>query len=704
MRFPKLRVTEQTREFIQEFGGLDRRPRIPENCFSDMRNLTSDQYPALAPREKRGVVGKIENCNALIARDKLAYVKGNTLYYGEGKDEAKMELTAGEDVPRQLVSMGAYIVVFPDHMYLNTTDTEDQGVFRTTIDSKDVGAFSFSTYQHEEGSPLVKPEGRYFPLSYVGSVRLLCADHGFRSINYSPSVYYCSSVGGVKQLKGIPKPNDTCFQVEIEEKGVLEVVDTASNNDLNVKWLGGPLMEVTIWVKNEEIGLSLEHTVKCGEKYEGESDYSLYNGEMCLVYDPITGSSFKSYLLEGTVVHKSVLRVRSPVFESFPDGEWKNVVFTSDFGKSEGIPYLRGISNEAKNAYKQGDSLWFEGAMNGALTYTLTGNYTAKIEVDSIVPHMDYVIESQNRLWGCRYGEGNNGEMVNEIYASALGSFSDWYAYLTRSTDSYAASVGMDGHFTGAINYRGYPLFFKENVMYKIYGDYPENYQIVSDTSMGVQEGCDKSLCVLSNMLYYKSPDGIFAYDGSSVARIDAALGREYYRDVVCGGLGAKLWFSMEGEDPAHNGIYVYDTDKGVWHKEDERKVRYFARYNNDLYCIDESNNLFTVRGTDGELEADDVNFFAETGVIGYSTPDSKYVSRLALRLLIPHDGRLNIYIEYDSANVWEFKGCIEGNGLGTFTIPIVPRNCDHFRIRFEGRGACRIFGFSKVMEEGGAV
>ena len=701
MRFPKLRVTEQTREFIQEFGGLDRRPRIPENCFSDMRNLTSDQYPALAPREKRGVVGKIENCNALIARDKLAYVKGNTLYYGEGDDAVTMELSAGEDVQRQLVSMGAYIVVFPDHMYLNTADTNDRGTPRTTISSDEMGGLVFSTYLRTNDA-LVQPEENLISCFDVSSGE--CPINGETiKIHFSEASYAFAGDGTIQtmDLEGVPNPfRFKDYEVELRfgsgEGSKFELVES---EDLyaNVKWSGGD-GHWTMKVRNEQIGLSVEHhLIRAGTTGKSIGPHGKYK----ITYDDLLQKTV--FLNNSGEVVNTVLRIQSQCLSEYPEGERSNVIITPKVDGTA-LPYLSGLPANCETAYHQGDSLWVAGSLHIAPSLTTSLNNAISIEFNSVFPKMDYIIESQNRLWGCRYGESNKGELVNEIYASALGSFGNWYTHNTVSTDSYEASVGTDGPFTGAVNYRGYPLFFKENVMYKIYGDYPENYQIVSDTSMGVQQGCDKSLCVLSNMLYYKSSDGIFAYDGSSVARIDAALAREYYRDVVCGGLGSKLWFSMEGEDPAHNGIYVYDTDKGVWHKEDEREARYFARYNNNLYCVDASNDLFTVRGTDGELEADDVNFFAETGVIGYSTPDSKYVSRLALRLLIPHDGRLNIYIDYDSANVWEFKGCIEGNGLGTFTIPIVPRNCDHFRIRFEGRGACRIFGFSKVMEEGGAV
>ena len=240
--------------------------------------------------------------------------------------------------------------------------------------------------------------------------------------------------------------------------------------------------------------------------------------------------------------------------------------------------------------------------------------------------------------------------------------------------------------------------------MYKVYGERPENFQIVSDTSMGVQRECGKSLCVYSNTLYYKSPQGLFAYDGSVNTRIDAALGLDEYKRVVCGAARHKLWASMECDKKEYSGIYVYDIEKGMWHREDDSRMVFVAQAENDLLYVDEGGTLLSAKGTVGTREGGQISFSAESGVIGYSTPDSKYVSRLALRLLIPHDGRLNLYIEYNSSDVWEFQGSIEGAGLGTFTLPIVPQRCDHFRIRFEGVGDCRIFGFSKVLENGGCV
>ena len=45
------------------------------------------------------------------------------------------------------------------------------------------------------------------------------------------------------------------------------------------------------------------------------------------------------------------------------------------------------------------------------------------------MPNMDYIVESENRLWGCRYGDSIDGQIVNEIYACKLGDFKNWQCF-----------------------------------------------------------------------------------------------------------------------------------------------------------------------------------------------------------------------------------------------------------------------------------
>ena len=159
------------------------------------------------------------------------------------------------------------------------------------------------------------------------------------------------------------------------------------------------------------------------------------------------------------------------------------------------------------------------------------------------MPKMDFIVESNNRLWGCRYGVANNGKVVNEIYASKLGDFKNWNCYMGASTDSYAASVGTDGQFTGAVTHLGYPIFFKENCLHKVYGNYPANYQVQTTSCRGVQKGSEKSLAIVNEVLYYKSQNGICAYDGSLPNEISAEFGDERYSGAVAASHNNKYYF-----------------------------------------------------------------------------------------------------------------------------------------------------------------
>ena len=96
------------------------------------------------------------------------------------------------------------------------------------------------------------------------------------------------------------------------------------------------------------------------------------------------------------------------------------------------------------------------------------------------------------------------------------------------------------------------------------------------------------------------------------------------------------------------------------------------------------------------------MEWFAETGIMGYSTPDAKYVGKVQMRIMLPVGSKVSLYIEYDSDGYMEFMGGIEGMSFHAFTVPVMPRRCDHFKIRVEGVGECKIFSISKVMEEGG--
>jgi hypothetical protein len=326
----------------------------------------------------------------------------------------------------------------------------------------------------------------------------------------------------------------------------------------------------------------------------------------------------------------------------------------------------------------------------------------AKVTVARRMPNMDFVIESNNRLWGCRYGVALNGEVVNEIYASKQGDFKNWNCFAGISTDSYVASVGTDGQFTGAITHLGYPLFFKENYVHKVYGYYPANYQIQTTACRGVQKGCHKSLAILNETLYYKSQSAVCAFDGSLPVEMSSALGDVAYGDAVAGVLGNKYYISMESNGEYH--LFVYDASKGMWHREDNTRAVDFCNSRGNLYFIDYSDKqIKSVTGT-GALEESAIKWSAVTGVIGTGTPDKKYVSRLVVRLSLEVGSSVTFSAEYDSSGEWEHLFTKSGTKLGSFSIPLRMKRCDHLRLRITGTGEAKIYSIAKTIEQGSDI
>lgn len=323
-----------------------------------------------------------------------------------------------------------------------------------------------------------------------------------------------------------------------------------------------------------------------------------------------------------------------------------------------------------------------------------------EVTVSRKMPAMDFVVESENRLWGCRYGPSNNGEVVNEIYACKLGDFKNWNCFMGLSTDSYAASCGTDGVFTGAITHLGYPLFFKENCLHKVYGNYPANYQIQTITCRGVQKGSHDSLAIVNEILYYKSRSGVCAYDGSLPGEISYHFGEEKYSEAVAGSHGNKYYISMKDNKGAYH-LFVYDTAKSMWHKEDEVNALCFCSCRDEMYFIDRSDNKIKTIFGSGTAEDGPVEWMAESGIIGTNSPDRKYVSRLTIRMALDKGAEVSFYAQYDSFGEWHHLSSMVGSSLRTFAVPIRPRRCDHFRLRIVGKGDAKIYSIAKTIEEG---
>ena len=321
------------------------------------------------------------------------------------------------------------------------------------------------------------------------------------------------------------------------------------------------------------------------------------------------------------------------------------------------------------------------------------------------LPDMDYVCEAQNRLWGCKYGTVD-GETVNELYACALGDFTNWRKYTGISTDSWAASVGSPGFFTGAVNYMGYPTFFKEDRVYRIAVSAKGAHQVTETMMNGVQDGSARSLTVMDNVLFYKAIDGVYAYQGGFPTKISDALGDVSY-DKACGGcIGHRLYMSMRDKSLKRN-VFVYDSDRKLWMREDDIPILQFARSGSKLYGIEDGReSTIHVMYDEDYSVGTEITFpwSCETGIMYYEYPDHKYLSRYNIRMSMAKGAYMDIFFEYDSSGRWERAGKVRFSGTDTVTIPVRPRRCDHMRMKLSGEGDVRIYSIARILEVGSDV
>ena len=318
-------------------------------------------------------------------------------------------------------------------------------------------------------------------------------------------------------------------------------------------------------------------------------------------------------------------------------------------------------------------------------------------------PDMKHICECQNRLWGCSL-DGH------EVYASKLGDCKNWNCFAGISTDSWAATVGSDGVFTGAFAYMGYPIFFKEDSILKIsissYGAH--SYKEIE--CRGVEEGSDRSLTLLNELLYYKGTDGVCVYDGNFPQNISDALGKERYTEAIAAGVNDKYYISMKDANNSKT-MFVFDTFTNLWSKEDALYPKYMVKHDGDIFYIDQDNYLYCINHTQG-TEEQTVSWFVESGNIGYrsagsksrSLPDRKYLARMNIRMNLYMGSHASFYVSYDSSDKWEYVFGMSGKGINSFAVPIRPHRCDHFKIKIVGSGEAKILSITKEYEEGSDV
>lgn len=301
-------------------------------------------------------------------------------------------------------------------------------------------------------------------------------------------------------------------------------------------------------------------------------------------------------------------------------------------------------------------------------------------------PDMDYICESNNRLWGC-------SSKNHEIYASKLGDPLNWNVFEGSSTDSYAVTVGTDEDFTGCTAHLGNILFFKENAIHKLMGAKPASFQITPYTLPGIRKGCERSIQIIKETLYYVGRDGVYGYDGATPYCISRNLGEVRLSEAVAGQQDGFLYISAN--DGSKRRLYVYDTETRLWSIEDETDFRYAVYGNGVLYYADGKGQIASIKGDRDET----IDWYLESGDIREQTMNNKYISKLLFNIWLERKARVDVYVRWDDEPLWEHKGSITAEWNQTYSIPMIPKRCNKFRFRLAGKGQFKLIGIGRYIE-----
>lgn len=737
MKLNRMNEIPISTKLFDTFGGYNRTDQCAINEGAEMRNMSSEKYPALSPRVARGELARSKMVNTL-----TSIIVNGALYSVETLADGQATIARYTDdgwktvqpVPknakadelvdsfawtfkknygeRYFVEMGAYIVVFPDKLMFNTQEMtqSESGHFKVDVyalEHERTSVFAavengqIKKYRNGHSVSLTKLGGEVQNAwNYDMSWRILAAS---REKNPDASNAESASYVFSTMLDGSPRPAGWSWSWD--------------------GWTTG---------KNEDTGLPY-YTPKVS--YDGLLDVSgaLYfnpNEKPLKLYElsrKVGGSG--NITLQWEVVSNPVVKILSNSAILWPTGD----TTTADPGlyyAQDGTRATNGIgvglsvgdvvtinrevykTDEAGNRtedspYKDKEIFGFEHTVLAvgedyivvdadlteavwSRTSEIGDNYVSEIIISRKAPEMDFVCEYNNRLYGCSSAN-------HEIYASKLGDPKAWYSYQGISTDSYAATVGTDGDFTGCTAYGGNVYFFKEDVIHRLYGNAPSNFQLVSYDVPGVAKGSAKSLREVGGILYYLSPGGVMAYDGNYPVSIHSVFDGQRLKNGVAGRWQNKYYLSAQDESDAYH-LLVYDSARQMWHREDDLPVKAFEEYENHLLAA-VSDKIFSLTGGFSPHE-EKVEWRFVSGVTGAEDFNNEHISKMMLRIMADAGTRIKVYLQYDGGE-WIHAFSTTATAPRPFTIKTIPRRCDTLRYRVDGHGYGKILSACIYTEEG---
>lgn len=656
---PELNIPRRDTTSINVFRGLNRSPntgfsRVSSSSssiyteFKDFKNMTSDKYPQLAPRANRSRITSDDKIkiisNLLSANAGLIYIDSEKNLH-IGAEVTKIdEIDAAKQ--HHIVLYGNKVVVFPEKLSVNMSNKK---VTMIDCQNKDL-----STQVAGKSNLQIDPSTYDYAYMACSITRSYYDASGNK--NYRPSVTLYTNYDLTNEKYQLKDNNE-----------MIDVFGPYANTIGNVFESYNSFYTV--------IGKS-----KKGDTYKHNRLITFKKLSYKFSYTTIRAKGIGTNIQAGDFVKISGLTdsLVSTDAESYADKTY--------------IDNLNGKT--FKVYYVTENELVIKCELESSVPYTGT------VTVERISPDFDEgkIVEMQNRLWCC-------SSESNEIYCCKQGDERNWQAYSDGiSTDSWAMTCGKEGKFTGIATRGDSVIFFKENYALKIYGTKPSNFTLAEYNVPGVEIGSEKSLVNINSTLFYLGHNGVYAYQSGSLPALisEEALWGHTYKNAVGGRHGNKYYISAERDD-GEQELFVYDTDKGLWHKEDDTKMIDCTTYNGVLYWLDEAKeNIMSPDKADNLLvdnakyeyqQEDCFEWSAETGDLYDSEFNVKNIGKIRIGIKAEKGAKVSLFVQYKDNGEWRKVSEMLYSEKKPRVFAVALRRAEYLRLKLVGTGQVEIYG-----------
>ena len=725
---PEIQTISTKDGTINRFLGLNQKDISNDEMFTDMLNMTSDNYPYLMPRDKATVrqvySGSINSVlgSIVYGEDIYSVQNGST---GRPQLFKNFESISGvtlkyTNVKRQMVISGAYILIFPDNVMYNA-ETEEVKSMDTSVDP---GLASFYLSDNKGRILLTVPD-----MAALGS--------NIRTNDTTITTYLTSRYGYMLPVcleKETVYYDDSSVTAEIYPVGIL--LGDKSKVESYVDKTTYPVYWVSILSDNS---ISIEKYNKEMSMWTPIDLYNTYNIE----YNHSSNAGFlklKDAINEGDFIKIDALDEH---YEEITEEDTNETYFKfiQKYRNRAKIAKLSIREQVAKNetlidtigftfadpenlmlaAIRKAGNLVFDGTNNKKIIVDMYGilgfpypniaHLCDKALVSKDVPEMDFVTVCANRIWGC-------SSENHEIYSSKQGDFTSWYNYSGLASDSYAVTIPSGNPFTGAITYNDMPYFFTEVSAYSIMGNKPKNYQVQNFVLNGVEDGADKTVAQKDGYVYYKSKNGIERFNGNNSQIITEYLEVKGFKGYL-GATNNDKYFVYMGKELSSAKLYVYDIKKNLWHIDQDSALVEMFELDNNLYSFITGYNIINLVKLYGNsvekadiltdqsipVTYDNPKWFVESGNFSGDLILNKYITKFMFQLKLEEYSKVSISLMYDDSGEWQkvFK-TTDNQVKKLLKVPILVRRCERLKYKIEGIGKATIYSIVITFEGGSEV